>query len=49
MNPHTLYLRTAAAQDLDLLLQWRREAAAWLQAEHDTAQWSRSCAAAVRR
>lgn len=40
MNPSTLHLRTATADDLDTLLQWREDAASWLRSEHDTAQWS---------
>ncbi len=41
MNPPTLYVRTATADDMDLLLRWRAETAGWLRAEHGTDQWSR--------
>jgi ribosomal protein S18 acetylase RimI-like enzyme len=36
----TLYLRLATAEDIDLMMDWRAEAAAWVAEQHGSDQWS---------
>jgi ribosomal protein S18 acetylase RimI-like enzyme len=36
----TLYVRPARGEDIDTILRWRRETAAWLSEKYGTDQWS---------